>query len=239
MPDDAPLNPIVELAQEFGEVAIDQILADGLLKDIPIIGSVTGILKTIGSTRDYLFYRKVRAFLESAKNDIPTNLEIPLGGIEQLNRAGESCLLILDRISDVSKASLVGRLFAALASNRINYRSFHRLAEAVADAYFEDLKMFMDDPLCTQVDQREHLRSLSAVGFTRPYGDNTLGNVGIIYYEPTELSHVFLRALNICCPDLTNYGMRVEHEEEPDLVKIFNAGLEGHNEMKPSEQAAP
>ena len=226
-PEPSPLDPAFELAKEFGEVGIDSILEEGLLKDIPIIGSVAGILRAVSTTRDYLYYRKVRAFLEAAKKELVQASHIPIEGDGNLNKAGEACLLILDRISDISKSALVGRLFAALVLQKIAYKTFHRLAEAVGDAYLEDLKEFMNDPSCSATDQREHLRSLSTVGFTRPFGDSTFGNLGIIYYEPTELSHSFLEALRIACPPLTTHGVRNEDAEEPDLdfVGKFNEAL--------------
>ena len=229
-PEPTPLDPTLELAKEFGEVGIDKILEDGLLKDIPIIGSIAGILRVISSTRDYLYYRKVRAFLEAAEKDIARSSHIPLEGRDDINKAGEACLLILDRMSDISKSALVGRLFAALVLQKLDYQSFHRLAEAVGDAYLEDLKDFMRDPSCSATDQREHLRSLSSVGFTRPFGDKTFGNLGIIYYEPTELSHRFLEALEIVCPPLTTHGVRNEDAEEPDLVGTFNNGFRNTKE---------
>lgn len=47
------------LMNELGEIGIDSLLADGVLKDIPVLGSVLAIGKTYGNVRDYLFTKKI------------------------------------------------------------------------------------------------------------------------------------------------------------------------------------
>jgi len=93
-------SELVSVSSELGEIAIDSILEDGLLKDLPIIASLTGLWKTGASIKDALFTRKLITFL-NAISDIPTDKRA--GMVESLNdpvtaeKAGEKLLVLLER----------------------------------------------------------------------------------------------------------------------------------------------
>jgi hypothetical protein len=57
----------VGLAKDYTEIALDSMLNDGLLKDIPIIGSVMGIFKIGTTIRENHTIRKIATFLNCLK----------------------------------------------------------------------------------------------------------------------------------------------------------------------------
>ena len=53
----------VSLASEYSEIALDSILQDGILKDIPVINTIIGISKASIAIRDRLLIKKLFNFL--------------------------------------------------------------------------------------------------------------------------------------------------------------------------------
>jgi hypothetical protein len=51
------------LASEIAEIAIDKMLDDGLLKDIPIINVLVAAKSMYGAVKDHIFLKKVVKFL--------------------------------------------------------------------------------------------------------------------------------------------------------------------------------
>lgn len=56
----------VELGADMMEVVIDESLEDGLLKDVPLLGSAVKIANLTRSVRDRLFLAKLKRFVEEA-----------------------------------------------------------------------------------------------------------------------------------------------------------------------------
>ena len=53
----------LELAVDAAEVSLDQLLTDGVLRDVPIVGGLVNLYKAGIGVRNYLFVRKVARFL--------------------------------------------------------------------------------------------------------------------------------------------------------------------------------
>ena len=49
-----------EVGKEYLELAIDEFLKDGILKDIPVVNTLTSVFKTGKNIRDAYFYKKFR-----------------------------------------------------------------------------------------------------------------------------------------------------------------------------------
>ena len=52
-----------DLADKIGEVALDSLLSDGLLKDIPVIGTALSLFKAGNDVAAYFFAKKILAFM--------------------------------------------------------------------------------------------------------------------------------------------------------------------------------
>ena len=55
---------------DLAEVAIDQLIDDGVFKDIPILGTIYGVGKAALQIREILFLKKIIYFLTEIK-DVP------------------------------------------------------------------------------------------------------------------------------------------------------------------------
>ncbi len=56
-------SDLQNLSVNLAEVALDSFLNEGVARDIPIIGSLVGIVKTSGSISDAIFTKKLIHFL--------------------------------------------------------------------------------------------------------------------------------------------------------------------------------
>lgn len=54
---------VQDAAAELAEAGIDQLLEDGFLRDVPVLGSVLGTIRAAGRVRDFLLAKKLGRFL--------------------------------------------------------------------------------------------------------------------------------------------------------------------------------
>jgi hypothetical protein len=133
----------------LAETLTDSLLEDGLLKDIPIIGTIVGLGKTSIKITDLLFLKKVIAFL-SELDDI--SIEDRKAMIDKIDssdkfriKVGEKLLYIVDKCDDYENAQYVSKLFAGYLEGDIDYPDFLRGAKVIERIYVGDLLDFVND----------------------------------------------------------------------------------------------
>lgn len=137
------------LAIDPVEQVLDSLLADGVAKDIPVIGTIYGLFKVGGNVKDWLFCKKLLHFL-SGIADVPPKeraamiSKIDEGGGHQI-KVGEKLLYILDKSDDHENARIVAYLFAAFLSEELSYDDFLRASRGVQAIMTVDLWRFVDD----------------------------------------------------------------------------------------------
>lgn len=135
------------LLVELGEVAIDATIMDGIMKDVPLLGSILGITKTALSIKDKLFCKKLRSFLlqiESIDEKIRTEqIERIENDPKYKTKVGENLLYIIDKCDGNEKAIYVGQLFRYYLEQKIDYNEFLRASKCVESVFAYDLKRFI------------------------------------------------------------------------------------------------
>jgi len=137
------------ITKEITETLIDGTLDDGLLKDLPLIGSFFGLIKASANIKDRLFTKKILAFLSNLENiDDAKKVKI----INEINtsgkyktKIGEKLLYIIDKCYDAEKAEIVAKLFNGFLKKEINYDDFLRASECLDKVFIPDLLYFIDD----------------------------------------------------------------------------------------------
>jgi hypothetical protein len=123
-----------DLTVDLAEVGIDQLLDDGLVRDVPILGTLARLRATIGIVRDHLFARKVAKFLVGvAKIDAAERKRFitEIRERDEDKRLGETLVLLLDRLDDFQKPELLARMFRAYVKGQCDLSMFRRLAAVV------------------------------------------------------------------------------------------------------------
>ncbi len=123
------------IGANLSEIGIDQLMQDGLLKDIPVVNILTGLLKTSRSIRDHIFLKKLLSFLVSIKDIEPEEREKAIERLESdsaySQKVGEGLMLLLERLDDLNKPKMVAKAFKAYCRGNINSFQLQRLYYAI------------------------------------------------------------------------------------------------------------
>lgn len=139
---------LADLAQDFGEIALDGILKDGLLKDLPVFSSIVGVAKVAISIRDKLLVRKLLHFLhelgDTTEEERRKFLQQFANDPKEQRKVGENLILLLDRLDNLDKPTMVAKLFKAYLKGDIrDYDEFVYYSSVVDRAPISDLSALL------------------------------------------------------------------------------------------------
>ncbi len=140
---------ITSITTELAETSLDQLLDDGLLKNIPIISILVGLGKTAFNIHNRLFAKKIIYFL-SQINNIPQKereeviKQIDISGKFRI-KVGEKLLYIIDKSDDYKSAEIIAKLFAAFLKKEITYSEFLKASTIVNNIFIQDLVRFVEN----------------------------------------------------------------------------------------------
>lgn len=133
---------------DLAETLSDAFLEDGILKDIPIIGTLISLGKTGMRIRDRLFLKKIIYFMSELKDISSKERQAIITKIDSSEsyktKVGEKLLYIIDKCDDHEKSQLMGKLFKALLEEKIDYDSFIRCSLVIQRAMIDDLEWFVE-----------------------------------------------------------------------------------------------
>ena len=135
------------ITTDIAEAIGDSFLNDGILKDIPIIGTILGITKGTLNIRDKLFLKKMIYFLSQLAGIPHAERQKQIQKIEASKeyktKVGEKLLFILEKSEDAQKAEITGKLFKAFLQEVISYDLFLKCCNAVQNLYISDITEFV------------------------------------------------------------------------------------------------
>lgn len=123
------------MTSRLGEVALDQLLNQGVLREIPVIGTAITLWQSGNDIGAYFFAKKIVAFLaevesvpqEKRKEFIEKNCETE-GDIEHV---GEATLMLLEKMDSTILAIFLGRVFRLMLTETISRSTFDHYAHIV------------------------------------------------------------------------------------------------------------
>ena len=138
---------LLDISSDIVEAIIDSNLEDGILKDIPFIGSIINLNKGFLSIQDRIFTKKMLNFLYQLK-DIPEDKRIKAiekidEDVEERIKVGEKIIYLIDKADDHIKAEFIGILFSEYVSENLSYEEFKKCSEIINKTYLDDLKWFL------------------------------------------------------------------------------------------------
>jgi hypothetical protein len=185
----------VDLLSDLGEVAFDAVMKDGVLKDVPVLGSLLQLVKLGFGVREYTFLKKLQKFASPLRDVSDADREKFREKIDQdpkfRARVGENLVLVLERLDDMAKPDLIGRLFAAYLSRRILYDTFLRLSNAVDRAFMPDLDQFNRRSYDSEFTD-EWAQSLAACGLMTTHATSKYGEENNLFYRINESGRLLL-----------------------------------------------
>jgi hypothetical protein len=191
-------DPGVDIVTDGAEVVLDQLLADGVLREIPVVGTLVKLGKVGLGIRDYLFIRKLARFLVKLR-DIPKDererFVRALSEPGARRQVGETLLLLLDRADDVRKAELLAVAMKWHVRERIDLQTFRELSTAIDRCFVSDLATLGTLGVNPRVQPEVGVR-LFSTGLVHQLAAFPLGGPGAFgAWGLTPLGETFLRLL--------------------------------------------
>ena len=140
----------LEFVGDLGEIMIDAVLNDGVLKNIPVLGTIVGVSKCIKNVYDIRFAKKLVAFLIPIKDVAPEDRGKAIKKWEQdenyRGKVGDTLLGMIERCDDTVKAVWLSKLFYALVLKENAPRLFMRAEKALSSLSVMDVQAFLNMP---------------------------------------------------------------------------------------------
>ncbi len=143
----------LELPAEILEFTIDQVMDDGILKDIPVVGWIAKGVSITRSISDRILHHKILRFLielevigEGDREAFRTKIR---NEPDFRKKVGEHLLILLDKIDAFDKTTLLAKCFDHFLTGDIEYMYFLDLSHVIGSSQLSDL-----NALCVPDNQR-------------------------------------------------------------------------------------
>ena len=135
-----------EIAVDFGDIALDTLFDESVLKDVPVLGVLVKVISARATIADKLFLRKLLSFLFHLRDIPPKDRAAMIRRIDESQeyrtRVGEKLLFIINSCEDYEIAELIGRVFRHFLQGKINYRQFLKTSSVLQRLNMSDFKWF-------------------------------------------------------------------------------------------------
>lgn len=135
---------LIGLSSEILEFSIDQVLEEGLIKDIPVVGWISKGLVLQRSISDRILYNKILRFifaLESIDSGSKDSFRAKIkNDVKYKRKVGEHLLLILDRIDDLTKPEMIAKCFDHHLTGDLEFSHFIDLVQVIERSTIGDLE---------------------------------------------------------------------------------------------------
>jgi hypothetical protein len=202
---DQALDTSIELLEPL----LDNFFEDGLLKDIPFLGTAVNIARMGQTITDRIFLNKVARFIvalpkveETKKQEFYRKLETSQ---KERKKTGETLVLILDRFDNLEKPEILAKIFMSYIKNVINFDQFRKLASSLDLADIDDLKKLVYSTKYSQMEVanskesllRTCLTAISKHGVPMSKGIGSVGMKNAVYLQikTTELGELFINIM--------------------------------------------
>ncbi len=129
---------------EFLEFSIDQVLDEGIFKDIPFVGWIAKGVSVSRSISDRIFYHKILRFLFTLESISSGDREVfrkkVLEDSDYRKKVGEHLIVLIDKIDNFEKSSLLAKCFDHFITSDITHDYFIDLSHVVERSTLSDLK---------------------------------------------------------------------------------------------------
>lgn len=164
---DSLLDHIVDPIIDIGEVFLDSVLEDGILKDIPIIGVIAGMAKAGTKLRERHLAKNTIAFIQGFKSQTVSEDQI----LEYRERMKDHkiaekelgyVLIMLDKEIQMKKTKFLGKAYGSFVQGKISWEKFLELSEAISKIFLSDFlllgKVVNNSPLEVHTDDASYYR---------------------------------------------------------------------------------
>lgn len=147
---DSIFDPSIEIGEEILELGVDAVLEDGLLKDIPIVGTVVSIGKMYVNLRERNFLRQTLAFLHEFKlgaidaYKLEEHIRELKGNKALFEKELGTILVYLDKNTEISKSRMDANMYLSLLHGEISFDEFCEFLEITNRMFLSDISVLKE-----------------------------------------------------------------------------------------------
>jgi hypothetical protein len=153
-----------DILADIGESALDQIIENDFLKEIPVLGTAVNIARLGYQLRERAFINKVSAFLSHLPKHTQETQKILLQEIEKDSKRrlkfGEALFFTLEQADSLVKAEYAAIVFTSFIRGEISDRELRALCHSIRVTQSDELIEFSESKTLRQ----KLLRDLSHTG---------------------------------------------------------------------------
>ena len=141
------VNKGTDVGVDLSEVFLDSVMGDGILKDIPIVSTISKMYEAGKTISEYRFVKKILNFINEYNRGIikSDKLERLKSEFESNNKYKrevlETLILIIDRLDNEWKSTILACLFVEYINGQYSWEEFQDLSRIVEQLFLSDLKV--------------------------------------------------------------------------------------------------
>lgn len=179
---------VTDIIADFGEIGLDAITENEVIREIPILGTAVSLARAGASIRDKLFLTKIKRFIDHISETTPEQrnklVEESRKDESRRARVGEAVFTTLEQSDSVAKVDYVSSAFEAFLNNDISDSDLRMMCFAIRLTFIDDLVDFVESP--TQPTMAL-LKYLEAFGLSRSiFARGTRDKEADIEYEISD-----------------------------------------------------
>jgi hypothetical protein len=106
-----------------------------------------------------------------------------------MRSVGETALLVIDKLSDLNKAELLGFYFACFLGGHLDQYQFKRISAAIDSAFIDDIHTFLNSGRDELLSKKQFMVSLFSSGITAITAGKKISKSGELYFEASSMGH--------------------------------------------------
>ena len=175
---------------EYGEISLDALTSDPVIRELPVINTFVGLYKGAASVRDLYLAKKMYAFVKEIRSSsvspevLAKRLQAAKKGEKWLYEEVERLIVAIDRLNSEDKTKICAQLYIAYLNSYIKASDF------------EDMLFIVEQWLNSDTSQL--LSLFQAIEFRRK--PHEIGDGCIIMKDPTRCGR--LVGLGVLCTKL-------------------------------------
>lgn len=189
---------IRSLIEEGGEFALDSLLPDGIVRDLPIIGPAFSLIKIGKNIHDRIFIEKLKSFMQ--KIDKNQAWKERFCDADECSKISKQLLYVVDSCDDDDKLQLIGLAFNYYVKRKIDKIQFFYIVNMISKSFYPFLKVLLD---------------IDEVNTTFLNDGNK--------YDCNAIAHLLnIGALDVAGQTMATFNSTMTLQSPPSVVVVFN-----------------
>ncbi len=144
------VSPTIDLTVDYAELALDSFLDNEVVKEIPIVKSVVGLVKGGLKVREIYFAKKLLAFLkEFHEGSLEPSKRIEFQSKFKEDKkyrdsVVEQIMILNERFLEIEKSKILANLFAAHINGKFDWENFCDLSVCLDNLHLRGVKLLHD-----------------------------------------------------------------------------------------------